>query len=287
MQFQLFLPQMRLPLPTMVERVQVAIDNGFDGVALMDHLAPPQAEQHPMWDAMVAATWLGAHTTGTIGHLVLCDAFRHPAVLARQAVSLDHATGGRFELGIGWGSVPDEFPRFGVGDTTARVRVDRLTETLEVIEALWSGEEVSYAGEYHSLDRAQQVPAPDPKIPIVIGGAGPRTLDLVARFADWWNIPIHRFDRFEELRERAGEARVSLQERVTFIPEGGDRDALAETAIRRFGKMGHVIGGAAELVDHFGNRADAGIERTYVWFSDFAIPETLTEFGQTVIAPLP
>ncbi len=130
MDFQLFLPQMRMSLPTIVERVQVGVDAGLGGVALMDHLAPPMAEQQPMWDAMVAATWLGAHTTGTVGHLVLCDAFRHPAVLARQAVSLDHATGGRFELGLGWGSVPDEFDTFGVGSTEPRHRVSRLAESI-------------------------------------------------------------------------------------------------------------------------------------------------------------
>lgn len=286
MEFQLFLPQMRMSLPTMVERVQVAVDAGFGGVALMDHLAPPMAESQPMWDAMVAASWLGANTTGTVGHLVLCDAFRHPAVLARQAVSLDHATGGRFELGIGWGSVPTEFPVFGVGDTAPRARVDRLTETLEVVEALWTGEQVSFDGEHHSLVDAQQRPTPEHRIPIVIGGAGPRTLGLVARFADWWNLPIHKLDQFDELREKAGDARPSLQERVTFVPEGGDRDAIVDTAMRRFSTTGHAVGTAPELVEHFAARRAAGIERTYVWTSDFADPDTLREFGETVIAAL-
>ena len=286
MEFQLFLPQMRMTLPTMVERVQVAVDHGFTGVALMDHLAPPMAEAQPMWDAMVAATWLGANTTGTVGHLVLCDSFRHPAVLARQAVSLDHATGGRFELGIGWGSVPDEFSTFGVGDTAAKARVDRLTETLEVIQALWTGEAVSYEGQHHSLVDAQQSPAPEHKIPIVIGGAGPRTLGLVARFADWWNLPINKLDQFEALREKTGNARPSLQERVTFVPEGADRQALVETALRRFAGHGHAVGSANELIEHYAARAESGIERTYVWMSDFARPETLEEFGETVIGPL-
>ncbi len=286
MEFQLFLPQMRMTVPTMVERVQTAVDAGFDGVALMDHMAPPMAEDRPMWDAMVTASWLGAHTTGTVGHLVLCDAFRHPAVLARQAVTLDHATGGRFELGIGWGSVPGEFATFGIGDATPRARVDRLTETLEVVTALWSAETVSYEGAHHHLVDARQVPGPEQRIPIVIGGAGPRTLDLVARFADWWNLPIHKLDRFDELRERAGAARASVQERVTLIPEGGDRDAIVEVALRRFGSTGHTIGVAEQLVEHFAGRADTGIDRVYVWTSDFADPDTLTEFGETVIGPL-
>lgn len=287
MEFQLFLPQMRMTLPTMVERVQIAVDAGFGGVALMDHLAPPQAEAQPMWDAMVAATWLGARTTGTVSHLVLCDAFRHPAVLARQAVSLDHATEGRFELGIGWGSVPTEFTTFGVGDRAPKARVDRLTETLEVLEALWSGESVSYEGEHHTLVDAQQTPAPEHRIPIVIGGAGPRTLGLVARFADWWNLPINKLDQFEELREKVGDAKPSLQERVTFVPEGGDRDTIVGTAMRRFSEVGHAVGSADELVEHFAAREAAGIRRIYAWTSDFANPDTLTEFGETVIARLP
>ncbi len=286
MEFQLFLPQMRMSLPTMTERSNVAVDSGFAGVALMDHLAPPLAESQPMWDAMITAAWLGANTTGTVGHLVLCDSFRHPAVLARQAVTLDHATSGRFELGIGWGSVPTEFETFGIGDTAPRARVDRLTETLEVLLALWSGEQISYSGSYHTLHDAQQVPPPLGRIPIVIGGSGPRTLALVARFADWWNCPIHRLDRFAEMRERTGDARSSIQERVTFIPEGADRATVVGTAVRRFGRTGHVTGNAHELVEHYGARAASGIERIYVWMSDFAVPETLSEFGETVIQPL-
>ncbi len=285
MEFQLFLPQMRMSLPTMVQRVNVAVDSGFDGVALMDHLAPPLAESRPMWDAMIAAAWLGANTTGTVGHLVLCDSFRHPAVLARQAVSLDHATSGRFELGIGWGSVPAEFETFGIGDTAPRARVDRLTETLEVVNALWSGEQVSYSGRYHTLSDAQQLPTPIGRIPVVIGGSGPRTLALVARFADWWNCPIHRLDRFSEMRERIGGARSSIQLRVTFIPHRSDRVAITETALRRFSEVGHVIGDAEELTEYFAARAAEGIERIYVWLSDFAVPETLSEFAETVIGP--
>lgn len=285
MQFQLFLPQMRMDFPTLTDRARAAEAAGFSGIALMDHLAPPMAEAQPMWDAMVTATWLGAATDRLrVGHLVLCDAFRHPAVLARQAVSLDHATGGRFELGIGWGSVPDEFDVFGVGDTTPRARVDRLAETLEVMQALWSGEAVDFDGRHHHLHQAVQNPPPTASIPIVIGGAGPRTLDLVARFADWWNCPLHRFDRFDEMRERTGEARVSVQERVTFVPAGGDRSSIVATAGRRFGTLGHVTGDADELVEHFSARGEQGVERVYVWTTDFADPDNLAEFGETVIA---
>src|SRR5688500_6364415 len=108
MEFHLFLPQMRLSFDQMVERARIAEAAGFAGVTGMDHLAPPQAEDQPMFDAIVTTTWLAAHTARVnVWSLVLCDAFRLPAVLARQAVSIDHASGGRYELGIGWGSVRD------------------------------------------------------------------------------------------------------------------------------------------------------------------------------------
>src|SRR5437763_5088081 len=147
-QFFLFLPQLRFTMADLVERAQHAEAAGFTGIALMDHLAPPLAEDRPYLEAMTAATWLAAATsTLTVGHLVLCDAFRQPAVLARQAVTIDHASGGRFELGIGAGSVPGELETFGIGPVEHRVA--RLRETLEVLTRLWSGEVVDHDGDFH------------------------------------------------------------------------------------------------------------------------------------------
>ena len=112
---------MRLGLDAMVEKARAAESAGFIGMAGMDHLAPPMAEQHEMYEALTTNAWLLAHTERLVqGQLVLCDAFRHPSVLAREAVTLDHASGGRFELGIGWGSVIEEFTTYGVGPTSAR-----------------------------------------------------------------------------------------------------------------------------------------------------------------------
>src|SRR5205823_98095 len=145
---------------------------------------------------------------------VLCDAFRLPAVLARQVVSIDHASGGRYELGIGWGSVGDEFAAFGVGPAEPRERVARLRETLEVLRVLWSGEAVDYDGHFHQLRGARQEPLPLAHIPIVIGGTGRMTLALVREFADWWNVDVSSLARLDEMRPHAGDARLSIQEVV-------------------------------------------------------------------------
>lgn len=286
LEFYLFLPQMRMSLDAIVERARWAERAGFAGITGMDHLAPPLAVRSPMYEATVTNTWLAAHTeTLRIGSLVLCDYFRHPAVLAREAVSLDHASGGRFDLGLGWGSVADELETFGVGSTAAAVRVARMKETLEIVEALWTGETVDYQGEFFTLRGALQSPTPLDRIPIVIGGSGRKTMELVARHADWWNLHVGLLDRLEEKRQFAGDARVSLQIQVGFVPSESERDEVTTLARKRFGRA-PLVGTAPELVDHCRHFADRGVERLYVWFCDFAPPSTLAAFGTGVIDEL-
>lgn len=285
--FQLFLPQMRMTHEAIVERALAAEAAGFESIAFMDHLVPPLAAEHDMWEAMSIAAWTLAHTsTLTVGHLVLCDAMRHPAVLARQVTSLDHASGGRFELGIGWGSVPDELATFGVGSTEAPWRVGRLEESMAILRGLWTGEPIDHDGEHFTLVGAQQRPVPSRDIPITIGGTGKRTLALVAEYAQWWNVPVHQLDRVDGLRDRAGDARLSIQKMVAFVPDEDHRAEVTELAQRRFGGMssqgGLAIGTTPELAEHFAELHDQGVDRFAVWFTDFAPPATLEGFGEVI-----
>jgi alkanesulfonate monooxygenase SsuD/methylene tetrahydromethanopterin reductase-like flavin-dependent oxidoreductase (luciferase family) len=286
-EFWLFLPQMRSSIEQLVGRARAAEIAGFRGIALMDHLAPPMAEAQPMFDALTTSAWLAASTTTLrVGQLVLCDAMRHPAVLAKEAVTIDHASGGRFELGIGWGSVPDELRRFGVADPAAEPRRARLAETLAVLEALWTGEVVSFDGAFHHLDGAQQRPVPLGRIPIVIGGTGPKTMQLVARYADWWNVPLTSLNRLDDLRADAGNARASVQLMVALVHDETSRAEVTEVATKRFGVYGDglLIGTTDELADRCAALADRGVERIYAWFADFARDETLAAFGADVVS---
>ena len=252
LEYWVFLPQMRLTMDQMVERARAAEAAGFAGLAGMDHLAPPGAEASPMFDAMLTSAWLAGQTAQLrVGSLVLCDSFRHPAVLAREAVTLDHASGGRFELGIGWGSVVDEMRTFGIGSLEPKERLSRLGESLQIIKALWAGETLDYEGEHFHLHGAQQSPAPLGKIPIVIGGAGKGTMRLVASHADWWNVHTGIVDRLDEMMPLSGSARCSLQVQIAFVPLSGSRDEIEATARRRFGP-GPIVGTGPELVDYFG-----------------------------------
>jgi alkanesulfonate monooxygenase SsuD/methylene tetrahydromethanopterin reductase-like flavin-dependent oxidoreductase (luciferase family) len=270
-----FVPQMRMTVDAIVDRARVAEAAGFDGIAVMDHLAPPMAPSQPAFEAMATSAWLLASTTRVkVGALVLCDAFRHPAVLAQAAVTLDHASGGRFELGIGAGSVADELEAFGVEPSAVGDRVDRLEETLQVLERLWSGTTVDFDGAHHRLRRARQALTPITKVPVVIGGTGPRMLGLARRHATWWNLPVNALDRFDELHPRVGDARPSVQLLIGLAPD--------EAAARRYPGLPMIVGTPDELVDHLGGWADRGAERAYLWFTDFAPPATLDAFGDVL-----
>jgi alkanesulfonate monooxygenase SsuD/methylene tetrahydromethanopterin reductase-like flavin-dependent oxidoreductase (luciferase family) len=280
-EWYLFLPQVRVPVADIVERARHAEASGFTGIAFIDHLEAPGLPDESIWEAMSVATWVAAKTERLrIGHLVLCDAFRHPAVLAKQAVTLSEASDGRFELGLGSGSWPAEFTRFDVGQQDPAARVKQLERHLDAIGQYW--------GRGDDATRSQS-PVPTHPIPLILGGTGRRMMELVRRYADWWNIPANHIDRLAELAPAAGSARVSIQQMIGFVRKDSDPAKVREVSARRFGNLGSglVCGDADELSGHFSNLSGQGVERFYVWFADFAAPESLREFGETVIKTFP
>ena len=280
-EWYLFLPQVRVPVADIVDRARHAEASGFTGIAFIDHLEAPGLRDESIWEAMSVATWVAAKTERLrIGHLVLCDAFRHPAVLAKQAVTLSEASNGRFELGLGSGSWPAEFTRFDVGQQDPVSRVKQLERHLDVIGQYW--------GRGDDATRSQS-PLPTHPIPLILGGTGRRMMELVRRYADWWNIPANHIDRLAELAPAAGSARVSIQQMIGFVRKDSDPAKVREVSARRFGNLGSglVCGDADELSGHFSNLSGQGVERFYVWFADFAAPESLHEFGETVIKTFP
>lgn len=274
-EWYLFLPQVRLPVADIVDRAQRAEAAGFDGIAFIDHLEAPGQPDENIWEAMGVAGWVAAKTSRLrIGHLVLCDAFRHPAVLAKQAVTLSAASDGRFDLGLGSGSWPAEFAKFEVGQQDPVARVEQLGRHLELITRYWAG---------------GQCPRPAHPIPLVLGGSGPRMMKLVAEYANWWNLQANHLDRLPRLAGSTGSARISVQQMVGFVRAGSDPGDVRQVSIRRFGHLGSglVCGDADELIAHFTGLAGQGVERFYVWFADFAALQTLDEFGETVVKSFP
>jgi alkanesulfonate monooxygenase SsuD/methylene tetrahydromethanopterin reductase-like flavin-dependent oxidoreductase (luciferase family) len=285
--FGLYLPQVRMRFDRILERTLAAEAAGFDSVWLMDHFAAPMAPEVDTFEGWTVATALAARTsTIRIGHLVLCDPFRHPVLLAKTAASFDVISNGRLELGIGWGSVPDELRTFGFGPEPAATRASKLNETLEIVELMFSGETFDFAGEHFTLRGATGRPKPtQAHVPVHIGGGGPKlTMPLVERFADWWNCPGYALDRLDELRARAGRARVSVQHPIGLAASAADRAETIATVHRRFGSWGGVIAGTAEEVaDALSHEVERGVEGFVCQFSDFGTPETVERFMRDVV----
>jgi alkanesulfonate monooxygenase SsuD/methylene tetrahydromethanopterin reductase-like flavin-dependent oxidoreductase (luciferase family) len=269
-----------------LERTAAAETAGFDSVWLMDHFGAPAAPEVDTFEGFTIAAALAARTsTIRIGHLVLCDPFRHPALLAKMAATLDVISDGRLELGIGWGSVPAELEMYGFGPEPPAVRAAKLHETLEIVELMFSGEPFDYDGTHYRLRRAIGRPVPaQAHLPVHIGGGGPTlTMPLVERFADWWNCPGYALDRIDELRPLAGSARISTQHPIGLAADADVRDDVIATVHRRFGTWGGVIAGTAdEVAAALAAEVRRGVEGFVLQFSDFGTSETIQRFMNDV-----
>lgn len=192
MRFGLDVAQQRMPWDELVRRVGLAEALGFDGVWGFDHFEPMYGEgPGETFEGMTTLAALAGVTSRIrLGLLVTGVTYRHPSVLAAQALTIDHASHGRLELALGAAWFDKEHGELGIPFPPAGERFDLLEDALEIVIRLYSGEVVSYEGRRVSLTQAQMRPLPvqRPHPPIWIGGTGPRrTLPLVARYADVWH----------------------------------------------------------------------------------------------------
>jgi probable F420-dependent oxidoreductase len=169
--------------------VQQAEIDGFDSLWLADHLFYHDPGE-PTWGIWECWTMLSALAEATerveVGTLVLCNAFRHPAILAKMATTLDEVSHGRLILGVGAGWNEPEYQAFGLPFDH---RVDRFAEALQILKPLLRDGQVDFAGQYYHARNCEIVPrGPRPAgPPLLVGGEGPRMLQLTAQYADQWN----------------------------------------------------------------------------------------------------
>jgi F420-dependent oxidoreductase-like protein len=202
MRFGIDIAQQRQEFDEIVARARLVEELGFDGAWGFDHFVPMYGDGPG--NCFEGMTTLAALATATstirLGLLVTGMTYRHPSVLAAEAVTVDHASHGRLELAVGAAWFDAEHRQLGIDFPPTGRRFDRLEDALEIFTRLFTGEVVSYEGREISLDSARLRPAPvqTPHPPIWIGGSGPcRTLPLVARYADVW----HTYGSPERLAE--------------------------------------------------------------------------------------
>jgi F420-dependent oxidoreductase-like protein len=165
---------------------------GFHGIYDYDHFYGLSSTGDATFEGWTILAAIAAVTQrARIGCLVSAVTFRNPAVLAKMAVTVDHISGGRLDFGIGAGWQEAEHRGYGLEYPGGGDRVAMLDEALTVIRALWTQPSVSHAGRFFTVEDALAEPKPvqAPHPPIVIGGSGPKMLEVVARHADEWNMP--------------------------------------------------------------------------------------------------
>ena len=192
-----------VPWPEMVERWQFLEASGLDGAMLADHFvnfANPKGHWFECWTILAA---LATQTKTIRIGLLSATPWRNPAFLARQAMTVDHISNGRLDLGLGAGAPGDvdiSYAMTGVPDWPPRERVDRFREVVEIVDQLLRHPETSYSGQYYHIEGTfiNPLPVQQPRPPLMIGGNGPRMLKIAAQYADTWNtfggIDIKSFD---------------------------------------------------------------------------------------------
>ena len=168
---------------------------GFESAWVYDHFIPIFGDKDgPALEGWTALAALAAKTEKIrIGVLVTGNTYRHPAVLAKMATTVDHISKGRLEFGIGAGWFEYEHKAYGIPFYTDQERAERFAEAMEVVKLLWTADHPSFDGKFYNLHQAPFVPKPvqKPHPPIVIGGKGKKwIMPTVARYADEWNVPV-------------------------------------------------------------------------------------------------
>jgi F420-dependent oxidoreductase-like protein len=257
-------------------------EHGVEGLFRSDHYVSSFDETRPVLDAWATIAGLAAHTTKLqLGTLVSPATFRHPAVLARSAATADEISGGRVVLGLGAGWMKREHEAYGFEFATARERVARFGEQLEIVHRLLREDGVNYKGTYYELSDAPGLARPD--LPILVGGsAKPGTTGPAVRFADEYNTFFATMDQLRERKqtlddacERAGRDPATLRYSLMApcVVGRNDREVLEaarragarfgrdpQEVLERYGQFGPV-GTVEQVIERLKQIEDVGYER--------------------------
>lgn len=248
-----------------------------------------------------------------LGTLVSLVTFRHPSVLAKSAVTVDHISGGRVELGIGVGWMEAEHRRWGIQFPPLAARLEMLEEQVEIIRRQWNGDEFSFSGRHYRIQALQARPRPlqRPGPPLLIGGrARPRSARLAARWADEYNTSHATVQECHQRRQALNEAceregrdpgslRLSLmtgfltgttsaevREHAARLGERWDRSADAEELLGRL-RPSWLVGTVDELVAQVAAYEEAGVHRLMLQHHVFEDLDLVELIGHQVIPGLP
>lgn len=266
----------RTDWPSLRDACLAAEQAGFDSLWFDDHLVADEGDWHDPklegWAALAALAPLTS--TARLGLLVAANTFRNPGLTAKLATTLDHLSNGRFILGIGGGWFGREHEAFGLDFGSGfGERLDRLEESIGLIERLLGGERVTQTGRFYTMVDAICEPRPiQARLPILIGGSGrEKTLRTTARHADLWNAyaaPERILESIELLRQRCAEIGRRF--------DGIEKTAYMEVVIRASESAAQEAWAAIE--DRHGIRGRVGSDGTPRGLGVGGPPEAVAEY---------
>jgi F420-dependent oxidoreductase-like protein len=285
-------------------RVAQAADKGrWDSIWVYDHFhTVPTPQLEATFECWTITSTLVRDTKRVrVGQMVGCNGYRNPALYAKIASTVDVASHGRLNAGIGAGWYEDEWRAYGYGFPELKERMGMFKEACEIIHKMWTEDYPTFKGKYYTIDRPINEPkgVQKPHPPLWIGGSGERvTLKLVAQFGDACNIGgephtiRHKLDVLRQHCEAAGrnydDIVKSAEVEVLVIGKGEDRERATEKA-RRFEsfRAGTLVADAVQVAAHLETLIEAGIDYFIIYIPGVAYDhEPLHRFESEVISQL-
>jgi F420-dependent oxidoreductase-like protein len=288
-----FWPQPTQPFETMKSLANHVEQTGWDGLWLADHFMPNDKDTSSPWpEAWTTLSALAAVVPRLrIGTLVSGNTYRHPAVLAKMSVTLDHISNGRLVLGLGSGWQENEHEKYGIPFHTVNSRLQRLDEACQVIRALFSEGAANFQGEFYQLQDAPLEPKPKrSKLPLMIGGGGEKvTMKIAAKYADEWNVwgtvdtLTHKMKVLDQHCDTVSRNTSDIQRSAVALMYLTDDDAFAKkmNAANDAGGMATIAGNVNQVQDIAGAYKEAGVDELIV--PDFTMGEDKLDILDRII----
>lgn len=285
---------------TQIEANLRAISGKFHSAWVADHFIPWArfaGDEGETLECLTSMAYLaGAFPDLHFGSIVLCQSYRNPALLAKMGATLQALSNGRFILGIGAGWKHDEYRAYNYDFPKPAVRIRQLEETVEIVKRMWTDNPASFEGKYYRIENAYCMPMPNPRPPILIGGGGEQlTLRVVAKHADWWNIPggdaanyARKLDVLRSHCDAVGRDYDSIRktwagETISVASTRAAAQKLADAS--PFAKGGGMVGTPEEVAEHLRAFTKLGVDYFILRFTDFPNPDGAILFAEEV-APL-
>jgi len=273
----------------------------FDSAWVDDHFVPWAdfiSINTPTLESFTTVSYLsGVFKKLMFGNIVLCNSYRSPALLAKMGATLQTLTKGRFILGIGAGWKEDEYIAYGYKFPPPKVRIQMLEEGVQIIRKIWTEDSATFKGKYYEIREAVCVPKPKPIPPIMIGGGGEKlTLKVVARYADWWNIPNvspatfqHKLKVLETHCNKVGRDPAEIVKTLANIIAIGNTEKEAQDLAGRSrfisieSQENYIVGDPNQVIEKLSKYTELGVEHFILRFVDFPKTKSAKLFAEKVM----